>query len=332
VKKTAIGTSGLVLISVIAIVVHVLALGAVADSENGRNPFSADPLQDGTNVGMLASGEARWYKFVQGGTDGAFRRHLDLTLFFTPNNGQRIHHVGFQVFPAEQITRWYWEDASQMQNLGTGGIVSRDGNPATGERLWSGWVVDNDTYYIQIFNDADVTIDYWLFTDNVIGADLGESSALPPALDAPVRGDPSRPLTLAPDLEKGQLKAGQETWYTVVYDDFDDDAFEPHTFTLIFIPDDGRRIHRVGFDIFPADQLHTWERGNTDQLRNVGAGAVVSRDDDPNTGELLWSGWLIDGETYYVRLRNGADVPIEYWLFTADVIHPELGGLLTPEN
>ena len=75
-----------------------------------------------------------------------------------------------------------------------------------------------------------------------------------------------------------------------------------------------------------------WEHGDTDQLRNVGAGSIVSRDGDPNTGELLWSGWLVDGESYYVRLRNDADVPINYWLFTDDVIHPELDERLTPES
>jgi hypothetical protein len=237
---------------------------------------------------------------------------LDLTLFFTPDNGQRIHHVNFQIFPADQINRWYWGDTSQMQNMGAGGIVSRDGDPMTGERLWSGWVLDSDTYYIQIFNGADATIDFWLFTDNVIGAELGESSPLPPALDVPAGADPNHPLTLAPGIEKGQLKAGQETWYTVAYDDFDDDFYEPHTFTLIFTPDDGQRVHRVGFEILPFDQLHIWQRGDTQQMRNVGVGSVVSRDEDPLTGERLWSGWLMDGETYYLKVRNNAELPIDY--------------------
>lgn len=324
-NKMAIGTGSLVLIGVIAIILHVLVLGAVADSENGRSPFTAVPLQDGRNVGMLASGEGRWYKFVRGGTDAAFQRQLDLTLFFTPDNGQRIQHVNFQVFPADQITRWYPGDASQMQNMGAGGIVSRDGNPVTGERLWSGWVLDSDTYYVQVFNGADTTIDYWLFTDNVIAAELGESSALPPVVDVPAGAAPHHPLTLAPHLQKGQLKAGQETWYTIVYDDFDDDFYEPHTFTLIFTPDDGQRVHWVGFEIFPSDQLHIWQRGDTPQMHNLGAGSVVSRDGDPLTGERLWSGWLMDGETYYLKVRNDAEVPIDYWLFPGDIIQAELG-------
>jgi mannan endo-1,4-beta-mannosidase len=329
-KRMAIGTCSLVLIGIVAVVVHVLVLGAVADSENGRSPFSAVPLQDGRNVGMLAPGEGRWYRLASGGADGAFQRQMDLTLFFTPDNGHRIHHVNFQIFPADQISRWYLGDTSQMQNMGAGGIVSRDGNPMTGERLWSGWVVDNDTYYVQVFNGADATIDYWLFTDNVIGAELGESSPPPPAHDVPAGVDPNHPLTLAPDLEKGQLEAGQETWYTLVYDDFDDDSFEPHTLTLIFTPEDGHRIHQVGFEIFPLGQLHIWQRGDMDQMRNVGAGSVVSRDGDPLTGELLWNGWLIDGETYLIKLYNHSDADVDFWFFQDDVLHPKLGEPANP--
>jgi hypothetical protein len=281
---------------------------------------------------MLAPGEARWYRFVRAGTDGAFQRQMDLTLFFTPDDGNRIHHVNFQVFPADQITSWYQGDAGQMQNMGAGGIVSRDGNPVTGERLWSGWVVDNDTYYVQVFNAADTTIDYWLFTDNVIAAELGEPSTSPPVADVAPGVDPNHPLPLTPDLEKGQLAAGQETWYTIVYDDYDDDAFEAHTYTLIFTPDDGHRIHGVGFELFPFGQLHIWQRGDTDQMHNLGAGSVVSRDGDPLTGERIWNGWLMDGETYLLKMYNHSDADVDFWLFQEDVLHPELGEPAPPPS
>jgi hypothetical protein len=331
-KKIAIGTGSFVLMGIIVIVVHLLVVGAIADAENGHSPFTALPLQDGRNIGMLATGEARWYKFVQPGNDDTFQRQMDLTLFFTPDNGQRIHHVNFQIFTADQITHWYMEDASQMQNMGAGGIVSRDGNSLTGERLWSGWVMGDDTYYIQVFNGADATIDYWLFTDNVINAELGGSSSPPPAVDVPSGIDPNYPLALAPDLEKGRLAAGQETWYTVVYDDYDNDAFEPHTYTLIFTPDDGQRIHGVGFEIFPFGQLHIWQRGDTDKMRNVGAGGIVSRDEDPLTGERLWSGWLMDGETYLLKMYNHSDADVDFWLFQGDMVRADLGESSPPPS
>jgi hypothetical protein len=331
-KKVAIGTGSLVLLGIIAILVHVLVLGAIADAENGLSPLTALALQDGRNVGVLAPGEGRWYELLGAGTGGAFQRQMDLTLIFTPDDGNRIHHVNFQIFPADQISGWYSGDASQMQNMGAGGIVSRDGDPVTGERLWSGWVLDNDTYYVQVFNGADTSIDYSLFTDNIIAAELGESSALAPAVDVPAGADPNHPVTLAPDLHKGQLEAGQETWYAVIYDDFDSDAFEPHTFTLIFTPDDGHRIHQVGFEIFPMSQLHIWQQGDTGQMRNLGVGSVVSRDGDPLTGERLWSGWLMDGEAYLLKMYNHSDADVDYWLFPEDMLRPELGEPAPPPS
>ncbi len=324
-KKIIIGTSSLIIVSVVVIAIHLLVLGAIADTENGRSPFTAVPLYDGKNTGILAPGQARWYKFGRTGNGDTFQRQMDLTLIFTPDDGNRVHRVNFEIFPAEQITRWYWGDVSQMRNLGAGGIVSRDGDPNTGELLWSGWVLNDDTYYVRVFNGAEVSIDYWLFTDNVIGAELGEKTTPPPAVDVPAGADPNHPLALAPSLQKGQLAAGQETWYTFVYNDYDDQAYEAHTFTLIFTPDDGNRVHRIGFEIIPLDQLHIWQRGDTDQLRNLGAGSAVSRDDDPLTGELLWSGWLMDGETYLLKIYNHTDVNVDFWLFQDDVLRAELG-------
>lgn len=324
-KKVLIGASSLIVISVVVILAHVLILGAVADTELGLSPFTAVDLNDGKNVGVIAPGQARWYRIYPTIDDGVFQRQMDLTLIFTPDDGNRVHHVNFQIFPGDQITSWYFGDVSQMENLGAGGVVVRDGNPLTGELLWSGWLVNKDSYYVYVSNDADVSIDYWLYTDNVVGAELGESSASPPVADVPAGADPNHPQTLAPGLQKGQLGAGRETWYTVAYDDYDKDAFEAHTFTLVFTPDDGNRVHRVGFEIIPLDQLHIWQRGDTDALRNVGAGSVVSRDGDPLTGERLWSGWLMDGEPYLLKIRNDADEDIDFWLFQEDMLRPELG-------
>jgi hypothetical protein len=325
-KKVVIGTSGLVLISIVVIAVHLVALGAVADTENGRSPFTALPLSDGKNTGTLAPGESRWYQFIRTSYGSASQQQMNLTLIFTPDDGQRVHRVNFQIFPADQITRWYEGDVSQMQNVGAGGIVSRDGNPVTGELLWSGWVLDNNTYYIQVFNSAEVTIDYWLFPADVIHAELGAVATPPPAVNVPAGADPNHPMTLPPGLQKGHLAAGQELWYSLIYDDYDGQANEEHTFTFVFTPDDGQRVHRVNFEIFSASQLQIWQRGDTDKLNNVGAGSIVSRDGDPVTGELFWTGWLMDGEAYLLKIYNSADADVDFWLFPEDVPHPELGG------
>ena len=65
--------------------------------------------------------------------------------------------------------------------------------------------------------------------------------------------------------------------------------------------------------------------GNPEGISNVGAGSVVYRDDNHLTGERFWSGWVVDNDLYYVRIRNGSDVFVDYRLFNGDVYGPELG-------
>jgi hypothetical protein len=302
-----------------------------ADVLPGTDPFHTLALDAGVNKGKLAPGQERWYSFARDDYDDATQEHSAFTLMFTPDDGNRIHRINFELFTAGQLHIWARGETDRMQNFGAGSEVSRDGNPETGERLWSGWLMDREVYYVRVRNDADVTADYWLFPGDIVRAELGEPTRQPPASSVVSAGtDPNHPLPLAMGLNKGSLNPGQERWFSFVRDDFDKEKIEPMALSLFFTPDDGHRVHRVNFEIFPASELGIWQRGDTDQLKNLGAGGVVSRDGDPNTGERLWSGWLMDGATYYVRLRNDADAIVDYWLFTADVLHPELGTLSAP--
>ncbi len=227
-KKMVILVSGFVLISVVIVALRLAAPEAIAEKEGGLSPLTALPLNEGRNTGILAPGESRWYELAPS-VESGFQRQVDLTLFFTPDNGSRTHHVNFQVFPARQITSWQG-GVGQMPNLGAGGIVSRDGNPVTGELLWSGWMENSETYIVQVFNGADVTIDYWLFTDNVIAAELGPTTDQPPTaeVDAKVNQDiapipvPAEEtavemgadhlLPLASELQNDQAAVEPEIW------------------------------------------------------------------------------------------------------------------------
>jgi LPXTG-site transpeptidase (sortase) family protein len=229
-NKVMIGIGGLILTILVVVAIRVATPRAVADADRGLSPFTAFPLNDGRNTGVLAPGESRWYEIAPG-TDGAFQRQADLTLFLTPDDGSRAHRVNFQIFPADQITSWYWNDRDQMQNLGAGGVVSRDGNPVTGELLWSGWIVNDQIYYIEVSNGTDVTIDYWLFTDNIIAAELGPTDDPPPVgevsaelnldqppapsitSDIPAAGADADPLLpLASEGQSNRLDKEAETW------------------------------------------------------------------------------------------------------------------------
>ena len=208
-KKVIIGIGGLVCMMLVVVAIRWAAPQAVAEAALGLSPFTAFSLNPGRNTGILAPGESRWYA-LGANPDGAFQRQADLTFFFTPDDGNRAYRVSFQIFPAEQIMRWYANDVSQMQNMGAGGVVSRDGNPVTGELLWSGWVANDQAYFIQVSNGADVPIDYWLFTDNVMAAELGPStdpapatSGRPAAPPAPADSNPppAQPPAAQPPVE-----------------------------------------------------------------------------------------------------------------------------------
>jgi LPXTG-site transpeptidase (sortase) family protein len=204
-KVVLIALVALLLIVGVITAIRLAARRAVADAESGLSPFTALPLVDGRNIGMLAPGESRWYEWVPYSGE-TFQRQADLTLFFTPDDGNRSYDVNFQIFPASQITGWYQGDASQMQNLGAGGVVSRDGNPVTGELLWSGWIMNNETFYVQVSNGTDVTIDFWLFTDNVIAAELGPAQEPAPVAEASPEINQDQP----PDPVLGSDTASQE--------------------------------------------------------------------------------------------------------------------------
>ena len=119
-----------------------------------------------------------------------------------------------------------------------------DHNPLTGEKFWNGWVVDNDLYYVQIRNGTDVHTDYWLYTGDVYGPELGE-----PTQPVVRTADPGKAPFTAEALEvgvnQGQLMPGEEQWYS--FSRFDANAPGKNIdtmFTLVFTPEDGNRKYR----------------------------------------------------------------------------------------
>jgi hypothetical protein len=70
-----------------------------------------------------------------------------------------------------------------------------------------------------------------------------------------------------------------------------------------------------------------WYGEEAGRMQGMGAGSAVSRDGDPITGEVLWSGLIAEGETSYIYLRNDSEMMVDYWLYTADVIRPQSGEL-----
>jgi len=289
----------------------------------GAAPQTAEPMRIGENEGKLQPGEEAWYSFSVADLDEEAREEMALTMIFTPDDGNRIHNVTFDVFTPDGAKYWSPGVNSDINNLGAGSIVERDDNFLTGERFWSGWVNDGDLYYVQVRNGNDVPIDYHLFTGDVYGPELGEKT-VPVQREYDPGTAPVNPVPLALGVNKNQLAPGQERWYTFSRSDAPRGQRVDTAFTMVFTPDDGNRRHRVNFELFEANQLSDWAPDNRFNIDGFGGGSTVERDESLKTGEKLWKGQVFAGDTYYMRVYNESDTIIDFLIFPDDVVEANL--------
>ena len=307
-----------------AAVILIISLTS-ASTVTGRSPFLAISLADGVNTGVLGPGNQRWFKLTSPNPEQAGELEQALTVIFTPDDGNRARLVNLQIFEENQLPFFYFGDASKMKNLGAGQIVSRDNNHETGELFWTGWISGQKNYYVQVINGSDATIDYWLFPDNIVSYPLGETQTTE-TVAAPIGADPGNPEPLASGAAHNILKPHTTRWYIfTAFDPGNPNKFEDMSFSMFFTPDDGQRRHFVNFELYPMSAFDMWQRGQANQLVNFGAGMLVSRDGGDNTGERLWRGALLKGDSYLIAVENESDIEIEYWLFEGDIEHLELG-------
>lgn len=339
-------TSPKLLLSLLALIVALAATALIVlsstatdlDPQLGRDPLNPMPLQPGLTLGKVPPQSTTWLSFQYVDHSGQHKfKELDFTLFATPSDGNLQHHLNFELFELGQRELWLRGEGHLMQNFGAGMLVSRDGDDLTAERSWRGVVVMGDVYLLGIKNGTDAEIDFYLFDADIINAELGElaAAAAPPAeptatpapTPAPVvldGGSPQTAMPLQPGANKGGLQPGQEVWYSFSVTDFDQEFFEPMALTMIATPDDGHRIRYMIFDVYPAGAVHDWPHIAKLRERSFGTGSVVYRDANPATGERFWHGWIIDNDRYLVRLYNGTEMTMDYWLYDDDVYGPEL--------
>ena len=63
-------------------------------------------------------------------------------------------------------------EGSQDNSFGKGSVVERDNDIATGELIWSGQVRPDGVYFMRITNDTEEVINYWIFPEDVVNANL----------------------------------------------------------------------------------------------------------------------------------------------------------------
>lgn len=236
--------------------------------------------------------------------------------------------AGFQIFSLRQVTSG--QDISTLTPIGVGGRVSRDGDPDTAEYLWQGVLLGADPYYVRVYNQTTLGIDFWLFPADVVHLVIPEPL---PTVESP-------PAAAAADLEEdfpwegaavGHLEVGQGAWYRWAAPG-DIGKRREYAFTLFFTPGNTVFAERVKFELLTEAQRQARQSGNT--LVNTGAGAIVSRDGDPATGERLWHGHLVAGEAFLLHIANDSDAPIDYWLLQGDIerLEPEKYATPTPTS
>ncbi|MDX1522094.1 MAG: hypothetical protein R3264_10740 [Anaerolineae bacterium] len=321
--------------SIAATTLIVLSTSATSVTP-GTDPFNAVTLEPGFNYGKIAPHSNYWFTFsYHDFTTRQKYKDLDFSLFATPSDGNLQHHISFELYPWGETNKWARGEGHLMQNFGAGMLVSRDGDDLTAERFWHGTVILGDLYLLSIKNDTDHEIDFILYDAEIHAADF---SLIPPSEPAAVRPDPTpepviiadgatphTPLPLQTGVTKGGLEPGQERWYSFSITDFDGELHEEMALTMVATPDDGHRIHYTTFDLFTVGAVQNWQPGSENRdMRNFGAGSLIYRDNNPETGERFWHGWIIDNDHYLVRIRNYSDAHMDYWLYDDNIYAPEL--------
>ncbi len=164
--------------------------------------------------------------------------------------------------------------------------------------------------------------------------DVVEAAPVEPEVEAvpappdPTTGEsiyPNRPVKLLDAPNTGLLAPKSEHWYTFTPGKVDDKLIENYSLTMFFTPGEPNLARYVTFEIFNSSQYHIWERGTPRDMEHFGAGSWVSRDGDYMTGERLWHGTVVDGNTYFVKITNDTNKRIDYHLVPGDIINTELG-------
>jgi hypothetical protein len=147
-------------ISVFLVLLIVTALPTAANPDLGGSPYAAQTLSSGLNIGTLAAGDDFWYAFSSTELNDPPARTVVLDMVYKPGDHDVAAYVNFQVLTPEQVDRWLQGYADQYTGMGT--FTTTDFDQQTAERLWSGGVQADETYYVRLFNNSGQTVEYHL--------------------------------------------------------------------------------------------------------------------------------------------------------------------------
>jgi hypothetical protein len=188
----------------------------MAAVERGSDPnYAIDVLVANGQIvsqdGQLADGDEVWFAVTTSDIDDRYirlggseddqlsRPPLDMTLFFTPVDGNTVDAMVMELFPANYATHWSHghiyrfglpddleDEVLHAAPFGSGTVavvsgddegdsiysfLSEEGAPV-GKLQWSGRAYENETILVRVANDTGEPVDFVLYTADV--ADFGE--------------------------------------------------------------------------------------------------------------------------------------------------------------
>ncbi len=165
-------------LAILMLLFSVSARPASASPDLGSSPNAAQPLNAGLNIGILAPGEDLWYTFESADLSESPVHTVVLNMIYRPGDHEVAAYVNFQVLTDEQVDRWLRGYVDQPTGIGT--FTTTDFDQETAERLWSGAVLESNTYYVRLFNNSQRAVEYHLTA-------LGQPEVKPTGTTNPVQ-------------------------------------------------------------------------------------------------------------------------------------------------
>ena len=113
-------------------------------------------------------------------------------------------------------------------------------------------------------------------------------------------------------LNIGTLAAGETHWYVFNSSDLSNQPEHTLALHMVYRPSEYDVTPYVNFQILTFEQTDRWLKG-FDTVSSA-TGIFTTTDFDQATSERLWSGSLLKGETYYIRVFNNSQRAVDYHL------------------
>jgi hypothetical protein len=289
----------------------LLSLGVMsvsADAPAGTNPVNAPYIDN--QVHIIPANGSVWYRFDYGPTDTSARPVATIVLPLGNKLG-----LSFEIWDPINVQDW-WEKTPIGRGTPTSGPCSTD--PTTtcksDDLVWSGGFGTTGTYFVHVIDNTASPISAMLTIkgDGVALAPARVPAAAPALAATAINMDDPGRATLI-DNKPHSIPANSAMWFSFNYAGTDTNPKPNVMITLVNGANSG-----VNFQVWSAQNLNDW----WDQ-KPVGQGTAASVNCDiggaaGNTGcqssDLTWVGSFGNTGTYYVRVVNSTNAPMNFVL------------------